>query len=181
MVKGFYIPPGGGKRKHGKRHKSAVSRWLMSEIISNLYYHNAAIWSTIAASDKPPQICIRGWAPSPALRQRRLSKAFSGSVLHLNCQSVRLIKWISGFRVGREGREGGGQKKNRRRRRSNSLLQPESDRLRVKDRSPNPPPAAHLHFLWFTITVTLEDTWRSLVDTALTGSAVLLKSNDSPE
>lgn len=118
----------GKKGKQKKRHRGALSRRLMSEIISNLYYHNAAIGSTIAASlfltrDKPPQICILGWAPSPALRQHRPSKAFNGCVLHLNCQSALLIKWISGFRVGGEGGGGGrgrgrGGRKRRKQRRS---------------------------------------------------------------
>lgn len=108
-MKGFYILAG-GKKKESIRKGTRV-RWVMSEIISNLYYHSAAIGSAIAASllltrDKPPQICVLGWAPSPALRQHRPSKASIDCVLHLNCQSVLLIKWISGFRVGGEG--GGG-------------------------------------------------------------------------
>lgn len=98
----------GKEAKNKKRPKCAASRWLMPEIISNLYYHNAAIGFTTAESlslprDKPPQICLLGWAPSPALRQDRPSKPFIGCVLHLNCQSVLLIKWISGFRVGGGG------------------------------------------------------------------------------
>lgn len=105
----------GGRKKSKTWEKAQECTEPVPEIISNLYYHTAAIWSTIAASllltrDKPPQICILGWAPSPALRQRRPSKAFSGCVLHLNCQSVLLIKWISGL-------QGGGVRRRRTRRR----------------------------------------------------------------